>query len=396
MHIVSLDDFSWRVKLFPLTLTRPAGDLRVGILTIAEKWAKRFACEYSFLTQGYLSAKFPSVETSEDILAISGNICPDQQLFDAVAALRNGEALWSGVTLIALRSSATDFRAIDWGNLTAFKPIYYAGDIVSIRYCEDIFMNNGDQIALDYELLTAGRTSVSLPDSNHFLGDRIFAEAGATAEFSTFNSTQGPIYLAKNSEVWEGSHIRGAFSLGEHSAVKMGAKIYSNVSVGPHCRVGGELNTSVIWGNSSKGHEGYLGSAVIGEWCNWGADTNNSNLKNNYKPVKVYDYSEGGYRDTGLQFCGIVMADHSKCAINTAFNTGTVVGVGCSVFGHGMPPKYLPDFSWGGSEGLVEHGLEKMYETAALVYLRRNRNFDETEKQLLATVYALTKPHRKF
>ncbi len=398
MHIVSVDHSAERARLLPLVWTRPVGNLRVGILTIAEKWAKRFGTDYSFLTAEHLRPLFPYTAQPDTgaVCFVSGGACPDDPLCEAVAGLRAGEALWSADRLIALRVTGADVNNIPWDNLTTFRPRYFDGEVTWIDRYEDIFTKNGSQIALDFELLTRGRTSATLSATNVFLGDQFFAEEGATAECATFNSTRGPIYLGRHSEVWEGSHIRGAFALGEGAQVKMGTRVYSNVSVGPYCRVAGELNTCVLWGNSYKGHDGYLGSSVIGEWCNWGADTNNSNLKNNYGPVRVYDYETAAYRDTGLVFCGIAMADHSKCGINTAFNTGTVVGVGANVFGAGQPPKFVPDFSWVSGDSQAVHRLDRMVETAKTVWAQRQLELGQATETMLRDVYALSAAHRDF
>jgi len=264
-----------------------------------------------------------------------------------------------------------------------------------IRHPEDIFRKNDIELRKDFRLLTKGRTSAVLSSTNTIIGDYFFAEEGAQAECCTFSTINGPIYLAANTEVWEGTNIRGPFALCEHSQIKMGTKIYGATTIGPYCRIGGEVNNAVVWGYSSKGHEGYLGNAVIGEWCNIGADSNNSNLKNNYSEVKLWDYSTQNYRGTGLQFCGLIMADHAKCGINTMFNTGTVVGVSANVFDAGYPSKYIPDFSWGGANGMEEYAYDKMMETAGRVVARReHRNFDEVEKAILTKVYELTKPYR--
>jgi len=394
MHIVLFDKADWRVGLYPLSLTRPVSDLRVGILTIAEKWGKWLDASYSFLSEDYLTEKYPLGNTSSNLLLIRGNCCPDSRLSDAVMALQPGQVLLSRGEFIAFHIEAESLFSWNPNDIRPYSPVDYDHPIVKINHPEDLFLNNGQQIGLDFDLLTKGRSSTALSTSNRFLGDQFFAEEGAQAEFATFNSMKGPIYLGRNSEVWEGSHIRGAFALGNDSQVKMGTRIYSNVTVGPYSRVGGELNTCVIWGRSAKGHDGYLGSAVMGEWCNWGADTNNSNLKNNYQPVRLYDYRNLGYRDTGLQFCGAIMADHVRCAINTAFNTGTVVGVGVNVFGTGIPPTFIPDFSWGGLDGFSTYQLDKFFETASLIYQHRNLEFDATERKLLTHVFELTRKHR--
>jgi len=245
-------------------------------------------------------------------------------------------------------------------------------------------------------VLTHGRQSAVLSNTNTLLGEAIFIEEGAEAECSTFNSLNGPIYIGKNSQVWEGSHIRGSFALCENSQVKMGTKIYGQTTIGPFCRVGGEINNAVIWGYSSKGHEGYLGNAVIGQWCNIGADSNNSNLKNNYAEVKLWDYEKESFRKTGLQFCGLIMADHAKCGINTMFNTGTVAGVSANIFGPGFPRNFIPDFAWGGAQGFETYALNKMFDTAEKVYERRGLPFDAQEKAILTKVFELTQTHRRF
>ncbi len=393
MNIVLFDNDFRRKDLFPLTLTRPVADLRVGILTIAEKWQKWLNASFSFATADYLAAKYPLSLTSDDVLLIDGGVCPDSRLAEAISTLREGDALM-GEQIIAVRMKGTDVVGYTGNQERQFRPVTYHHPFTKICYPEDIFMYNREQIQLDFERITKGRLSAPIDSSNRLIGDRFFAEEGAVAMASTINTLQGPVYLGKNAEIWEGSLVRGSFGLCEGSQLKMGTKVYSNVTVGPYSRVGGELNTCVIWGNSSKGHEGYFGSGVMGEWCNWGADTNNSNMKNNYKNVRLYHYPSGQYRDTGLQFCGLIMADHAKCAINTAFNTGTVVGVSAHILGAGMPPAFVPDFSWGGAAGLVTYELSKMFETAALVFERRNRTFDTVEKDLLRSVFKLTGTHR--
>ncbi|TCD08210.1 glucose-1-phosphate thymidylyltransferase [Pedobacter frigidisoli] len=388
MTINLFDDSSW-ASLRPLTFTRPVADLRTGILTIAEKWAKYLKADFGFQTQDYLSIKFAPKKNAN--LFINGAICPDGPLLEAVNGLRAGEVLLKADLIIAYAASEYNRDVA-----ISFKPIQFEGDFIRIVYPNDIFTNNGIELKKDFELLTKGRTSSTLSNTNTFLGDNIFVEEGAKAECSVFNSLQGPIYLGKNSEVWESSNIRGSFALCDDSSVKMGAKIYPNTTIGPHCRVGGEINNAVIWGYSSKGHEGYLGNAVMGQWCNIGADSNNSNLKNNYAEVRLWDYEQESFRKTGLQFCGLIMADHSKCGINTMFNTGTVAGVSANVFGAGFPRNFIPDFAWGGAQGFEAYSLVKMFETAEKVYARRDLPFDDIEKEILNKVFELTKEYRRF
>lgn len=393
MGIILFDD-NVHYNLRPLTFTRPVADLRIGILTIAEKWSKYLNAPYSFLTQPYLQEKFP-VNVEEQNVFINGSFCPDEFLLEAIDKLTPGEALKFNDTLIAVKLNGTDavnFKAdADYDRVTSFEHTP-----VVVRHPENIFRKNDIELRKDFLLLTKGKTSAALSSTNTIIGNDFFAEEGAEAECSTFNTKNGPIYLGKNTSVWEGVHIRGAFALCNNSQVKMGAKIYGATTIGPFSRVGGEINNSVIWGYSSKGHEGFLGNSVMGEWCNIGADSNNSNLKNNYAEVKLWDYTTHHFRKTGLQFCGLIMADHAKCGINTMFNTGTVVGVSANVFGAGYPPNYIPDFAWGGKEGMETYTLKKMLETAEKVFERRDgRAFDDKERNLLTEVFEMTEEYRQ-
>ncbi len=394
MAIILFDDIAHQT-LRPLTFTRPVADLRIGILTIAEKWAKYLHSSFSFFTQPWLQGKFP-IKIEEDNLFINGAVCPDEQLINAIKALKHGDSLLLGDKLIAVRLNAKE--AISFNPQSNYGTAnHFSHQPIVITYPEEIFRNNDIELRKDFKLLTHGRKSAQLSATNTIIGEDFFAEEGAKADCSTFNTTNGPIYLAANTEVWEGTHIRGAFALCEHSQVKMGTKVYGATTIGPYSRVGGELNNAVIWGYSSKGHEGYLGNSVLGEWCNIGADSNNSNLKNNYDEVKLWDYTTNRFRKTGLQFCGLIMADHAKCAINTMFNTGTVVGVSANVFGAGFPRNFIPDFSWGGAQGYEVYTLKKMFITAQKVFDRReNRVFDENEQEILNKVFELTEEYRRF
>lgn len=388
--IVNLfDDKAWQ-SLLPLTFTRPVADLRIGILTIAQKWEKYLDASTGFQTTTHLSVKFPALPDA--VLQINGSICPDDALLDVIAKLKPGQVLKKGTLVIAYMAKV-GYKDLAHAQL---EELDYTGDFIRICYPEDIFRNNDTELKKDFALLTKGRTSAVLSSSNVFLGEHFFAEEGAKAECSTFNSLNGPIYLGKAAEVWEGCHIRGSFALCDHSQIKMGAKIYGQTTIGPYSRVGGEINNAVIWGYSSKGHEGYLGNSVLGQWCNIGADTNNSNLKNNYADVKLWDYTTEHFRETGLQFCGLIMADHSKCAINTMFNTGTVAGVSANIFGAGFPRNFIPDFAWGGAHGFDVYSLNKMFETAEKVFERRNLAFDQVEKDILTHIFEITKTYRHF
>ena len=394
MVIILFDDKAHQT-LLPLTFTRPVADLRIGILTIAEKWGKYLKSDFSYHTQPYLTGKF-HIKVEADNLFINGSVCPDEKLLEAIDKLKTGQALMLGDKLIAIKLPEADAPNFEPG--TKYDDIIsYEGSPIVLTYPEDVFRNNDTELRKDYKILTKGRTSASISNTNVVIGEDFFAEEGAIADCATFNTTRGPIYLAAQTEVWEGTHIRGGLALCDHSQIKMGAKIYGATTVGPYCRVGGEINNSVIWGYSSKGHEGYLGNSVMGEWCNIGDDSNNSNLKNNYAEVKLWDYNLQRFRRTGMQFCGLIMADHAKCAINTMFNTGTVVGVSANVFGAGFPRNFVPDFSWGGAQGYEVYSLKKAFETTEKVFERRDhRVFDETEREILRTVFELTEEFRRF
>lgn len=393
MSVILFDD-QLRNNLLPLCFTRPVSEIRIGILTIAEKWKQRLQTEVSYLTEDYLQEKYPLILNERNVF-INSSVCPDDELSEAITMLSEGDALLSGNILIAVRLNETAAKEFNTVNPDQYRRVEFGKPFLKISFPEDIFTNNDAEIRKDFKLLTQGRTSGKLSSTNTILGDDIFVEEGAEAECSTFNTMQGPVYLGKNSQVWEGCHIRGSFALCNDALVKMGAKIYGMCTIGPHSKVGGEINNSVIFGNSSKGHEGFLGNSVLGEWCNIGADTNNSNMKNNYADVRLWAYPDGSFRKTGIQFCGLIMADHAKCGINTMFNTGTVVGVSANIFGSGFPRNFVPDFAWGGNHGFEVYSLEKMFETVEKVYERRNTTFTDIEKRILTRVFELTEKYRR-
>ena len=388
MNYILFDDC--REQLLPLTFTRPVCDIRIGIITIREKWENVFRADASTITEAYLAAKFP-IRVGDQNLLINGSVCPSKELNDAINSLKVGERLVNGDKILAVRADG-NLSDVDLKNTEG---VSFGQEVLTVEYPWEIFAKNGEALEADFQVLTNGRTGADLSRSNTVIGNGvIFLEDGAKAEGCTFNTTNGSIYLGKNSEVMEGSIIRGPFSLGESSQVKMGAKIYGPTTVGPHSRVGGEVNNSVIMGYSNKGHDGFLGNSVLGEWCNLGADTNNSNLKNNYDEVRVWDYKERRFAKTGLQFCGLIMGDHSKSGINTMFNTGTVVGVSANVFGGGFPRTYIPSFSWGGAAGFTEYKAEKAMDTAKRVMERRGIELDETERSILSEIFDMTKGYR--
>lgn len=386
-----LYDGDRRTDLLPFTFTRPVAEIRVGILTIREKWEHYLEQEVSFLTEDYLQEKFP-LRLEDDNTYILGGLIPNKELVKAIAELAPNSGLTLNSRVLAYRAGK-EALAPEQAKLTLKE---FEGNAWEVANTWDIFARNGAAIEADFDMLTQGRKSAAIAPSNRVVNaERIFLEPGAKVEFSILNASEGPIYIGKNAEVMEGSMIRGAFALGDHGVVKMGAKIYGATTAGPYCKIGGEISNSVLFAYSSKGHEGYLGNSVLGEWCNLGADTNNSNLKNNYAKVKLWNYGTGRFVDTGLQFCGLMMGDHSKTAINTMINTGTVVGVNVNLFSAGFPRNFVPSFSWGGASGFTTYHTRKAFETAKVVMARRNITFDEVEARLLEKVFELTSRYRK-
>ncbi len=395
MHNIVLFDDRWS-DLLPLTFTRPVGNLRIGILTIAEKWEIYLKSPISYKTQDYLQEKF-SLNISDDNIFINGSLLPNHSLISSILQLRQDEYLVRGNCILAARLNKDKARGFINDIASAVKIINYNEEYQQIRFTYDIFLYNDRAIRDDFRLLTEGRISQNISATNGILGkENIFIEEGAKIEFAIINAIEGPVYIGRNAEVMEGCMIRGPFALGEKAQLKMGAKIYGATTVGPNCRVGGELNNVVIWGNSNKAHDGFLGNAVLGEWCNIGADSNNSNLKNNYAEVKLWNYTLESFLPTGLQFCGLIMGDHSKCGINTMFNTGTVVGVSANIFGSGFPRNFIPSFSWGGYQGLSVYPVNKAIETAEKVMARRNVLLTETDKKILQHIYIATEKYRRF
>ncbi len=403
MHIILFDTIE-RQHLLPFAFTRPVAEMRIGILTIREKWQKALqASDFAYISEAYLQTKYRFVAGADNLM-INGHACPNAGLLAAVKALSLGEALLNaeGVCLAARCDAASaeaiqqalhSKQAFDW---SSFSTKSYDAEVALLTRPWQIFKWNELELPIDYELLTAGRKSAPLSKTNQVIApENIFLEEGAIVEFATLNASNAKIYIARDAEVMEGSMIRGSFALGEHSQVKMGAKIYGATTIGPHSKVGGEINNCVIFGYSNKAHDGFMGNSVIGEWCNWGADTNNSNLKNNYEEVKLWSYATQRFEKTGLQFCGLMMGDHSKCGINTMFNTGTVVGVSANIFGAGFPRNIINDFSWGGAGGTMTYQLNKAIQTASLVYARRGLDFDATEQAIFEHIFNSTADSRK-
>ena len=391
MNIILFDNN--RSEFFPLSLTRPISQFRVGIFTIKEKWEKYYD-SVSVFTDNYLSNKYPST-VKDDNIWIDAQLIPNDSIITEINNLRVGESLKKDSKILAFRSK--EFKSNNLNEISSNAQFSFLNSIT------DIFTINGAEIKNDFLFISSDKTtdwqgqndSELLANSNIKIGQYpIYVEKGAKINHSIFNTTSGPIYIGKDAEIMEGTIIRGPFAMCNNSVLKIGAKIYESTTIGPYCKVSGEVNNSIFFGYSSKAHDGFLGNSVIGEWCNLGADTNNSNLKNNYENVKIWNYSINSFKNTQLQFCGLIMGDHSKCGINTMFNTGTVVGVGSNIFGSGFPRNFIPSFSWGGSSGFTIHNLNKFFMTAEKVLARRNEVLSDNERQILSEVYNMTKSYR--
>ncbi len=401
MNIILFDSIN-RMHLLPLTYTRPVAALKAGIATIAEKWERHFRGAVTMLAPDYLKTKF-AVNIEQMNVLIDGSILPDKNLIEAVTLLQPNEAIVNGenqILAICLSKAETEkmatFDEYCQISLSEIKTIPYSHSVCSITRPWHLFSMCGQLIESDFEYLTSGRSSAAISDSNRVVNaEKIFIEEGAVCEFSILNASNGPIYIGKDAEIMENCVVRGPFALGEHSTLKVGAKIYGPTAIGAHCKVGGEVNNSVFLGYSNKAHDGFLGNAVIGEWCNLGADTNNSNLKNTYEEVKLWSHVENRFAKTGLQFCGLIMADHSKCGINTMFNTGTVVGVSCNLYGDGFHRNYIPSFSWGSPSHMTSFQFDKAMLIAAKVMERRSIELTDTESDILKHIFDITSDQRR-
>ena len=369
---------------YPLSYTRPISYFRIGILTIIEKWQNYYK-NVSVETQSFLKHKY-IISIQTDNLWINSKVLPSEELLIEIKNLRKGELLEKNGDIIAFRNKLFDVKKLNYIESNA--------NFITVENICDIFIYNDIEIKNDFKILTKNRKSAIVDSNNTIIGDNIFIENGANISCSILNSDQGPIYIGKNSQVLEGSIIKGPFAMLDNSVLKMGAKIYGATTLGPFCKIGGEVNNSVLFGYSSKAHDGFLGNSVIGEWCNLGAGTNISNLKNNYDEVRLWNYKLESFQNTNLQFCGLVMGDHSKSSINTMFNTGTVVGVNSNIYGSGFPRNFVPSFSWGGANGFKVFDLDKAFLVAEKVYLRRNIKFSTLDREILHEVFNMTKCYR--
>ena len=387
-NIILFDGQNWE-SLLPITYTRAIADIRIGITTIKEKW-ELFSSDVSIQAKDYLNKKYKSNISSDNIF-INGGLLPTDLLVLAIGNLEQGQALFQQGNLLAFRNS--DFKG---ENDIFANQVEFTEEVFQVNFPWDIFSMNEKALLLDFFRITNGKKSQAISETNRVINpENIFIEEGASVEFATINASAGPVYIGADAEIMEGAMVRGPLALCEHSTIKMGAKIYEATTIGPWSKVAGEIQNVVITGYSNKGHDGYLGNAVLGEWCNIGADSNSSNLKNNYEKIKVWNYSQERFLNTGLQFCGLIMGDHSKCGINTMFNTGTVVGVSANIFGAGFPRNFVPSFSWGGAGGFTTYQIKKALDTAKIVFGRRNLELSEQDISILEHIFEQTKKYRK-
>ncbi|MBK6330687.1 MAG: GlmU family protein [Bacteroidetes bacterium] len=395
MNFILFDDERYH-HLLPLTYSRPVSALRCGIMTIKEKWQHIVGLPLHDITQPHLQEKFP-VLLAQDNICINGALFPNKALVEAILTLKKGCCIVQDNQLLAAR---LDFDHAEKFNIQEIlincTQIHFLSEVKWLNTLWDLFTYNDTATRDDYERITRGRTSQKVSTSNQILGDQLFIEEGAVVECAIINTLTGPVYIGKNAEIMEGSIIRGPFAMGENAVLKMGSKIYGATTLGPGCKVGGEVNNSVFFANSNKAHDGFIGNSVIGEWCNIGADTNNSNLKNNYEEVKLWSEYKKSFVKTGLQFCGLIMADHAKCGINTMFNTGTVVGFSCNIYGAGFPRNFIPSYSWGSANGFMEYQLKKATETARKVFERRHLPFTPADERLFEAIFLKTQEQRNY
>lgn len=385
-NVILYDVAEVRDNLLPMTYTRPVAELRLGIDTIREKWQRMFPGEYSYkVSAEYLAPKFPIKEADTlDDYYIASHVCPSPELVNAVETLPRGCRICvSGEEIARHGKEATETMEIDT-------------EVTALRSLPDIFMLNGAVLASDFEALTAGRRSQPLSDTVTVIGDpsKVFLEEGAWVEAAVLNVQNGPIYIGRNSEVMEGTLVRGPLALCNDSHINMGTKVYGATTIGPWCKVGGELSNVVMIGYSNKAHDGFLGNAVIGEWCNLGADCVASNLKNDYTEIKLWNYPAHRFLRTGLQFCGLIMADHSKAGINTMFNTATVVGVGCNIHGSGFPRNFVASFSEGGAAGFSDVAMSKFFDIARRAMARRHVDLTQTDIDIFEAVREIAETYK--
>ena len=399
MNIILFDEPAVRANLLPFTYTRPVAEIRCGILTIREKWERLLPATYSWLTAGYLSGKFLQQQAGMN-LYVNGCVLPDKTLVDAIKSLKTNQILVYDDLPVAFYGNVLSWQELDLpGRLGSYEKWPFSHEIKAVRQPYDIFVLNGAAVRSDFQLLTEGRKSAVIDDPHTVVygAEHVFVEEGAVIRASVLSAEEGVLYIGAKAVVSEGTVIRsgpGGTAICDNATVNPAARILGDTTVGPFCKVGGEIHNSVMFGYSNKAHDGFMGNTVVGEWCNFGADSNTSNLKNDYKKVKVWNYAAGRFLDTGLQFCGLMMGDHSKCGINSMLNAGTVVGVSANIHGSGYPRAFVPSFSNGGPQGFSTYPLRTALRVAGIVYGRRNKTFDEVDSDILEYIFEVTKKYR--
>ena len=388
---VLLYDGPERNHLLPFTYLRPVAGLRLGIDCLQDKWEAAFKVDCSVYTQDYLQKKYPPTFSDSNVF-VNASYLPNQYLVRAIQALNEGQQLVKNDAVIAFKTVERQLP----DDLVAYTKIEFDGEVLHLTGIADLFLHNTTVLKQDFERITKDRKSAPISSTNQVIApENVFLEEGAKVECAILNASEGPIYIGKNAEVMEGSMLRGSSALGENAVVKMGAKIYGGTTIGPFGKVGGELNNVVLFGYSNKGHDGFLGNAVIGEWCNIGAATDASNLKNNYGKIRLWNYDQEGFIKTNLQFCGLIMGDFSRCSIHSTFNTATVVGICANLFGSGFPRTFLPSFSYGGAQGLSTYAFDKAMEANAAMMERRAKVLTEIDTTILASVFEQSARWRK-
>lgn len=388
MNYILFDNTS-RPRLLPFTHTRPVAGIRCGIFTMHERWDAFLQGPVSILTEDYMQEVFPLV-MAPDNFYVNGGVFADTYITYAIQQLEAGQVLKKGEQVIAARLGSNTMGIAEFhAHIATLPHVEYPGEVMELRYSWDIFSFNDKAIRTDFPIVVNGRKSAPIPEGVSVTGkENLFIEKGANIYMGCIiNASTGPVYIGRNTEILEGTLIRGPLAVCDHGVIKMGGKMYGATTIGPGCKVGGEINNVVFFANSNKAHDGYLGNAVIGEWCNLGADTNCSNLKNNYAGVDVWDEALNKSVDSGLTFCGLMMGDHSKCAINTMFNTGTVVAVSCNIFGSGFPGKFIPSFSWGSNEKIISYDFTKAMDTADRMMARRHKKLSEAETKMFRYIF---------
>ncbi len=396
MNLILYDDPLFCKTLYPLTFTRPLGCLRLGILILAEKWERILGNKPSYLSLPYLSGLYP-LNADSDNLVINSSVLPDDQFVNSLRKLQPGSVLENERMFLAARTDKEHLPAC--GNSfdrAGLKSVFYRQPVRLVSRPWDLFLENKNELLRDYMLVTSGRETKKMPDpyTRSYHERNIFIEEGVTIKAAIINAENGPVYIGKNVSIMEGSAICGPAAILKGSVISMGTKIRANTTIGPHCIVGGEVKNSIIYGYSNKAHEGYLGNSIVGEWCNLGANTNCSNLKNNFSNVKVWDHAKDAYLDSGQQFCGVFIGDHSTTSIGTMINTGTMIGVSANIFGSGLTPKFIPSFSWGGYPENQTYEIEKAIESAGKMMALKKKNISQEEAGVLRAIFDLTGKYR--